>query len=172
MDKAKSLFTKYFGMPFPDALLPDCAVHPLGESGVLFGSESVTDHQVLTAHVEFLESAPSGYYMIGFWGYGANSYAFYYVRVDERRKIYLRLPYGGAYSDTEEEANDIRRFFEGYLEFEEIIRRKDASLLAYESMGCLPTWKITLPDGQVFECGYPSLLEQPFRQTFPALFEG
>jgi hypothetical protein len=44
-----------------------------------------------------------GFFMAGFWGHGAASYAFYWCEVNDRERLFLRLHYGSAYADRDEE---------------------------------------------------------------------
>jgi len=51
-------------------------------------------------------------------GYGANSYAFYYSRIDEWSHIFFRLHCGGVYSNFEKDKTQLRKFLKNYFLFE------------------------------------------------------
>ena len=91
-----------------------------------------------------------GYFLVGFWGYGANSYAFYYSIVDSWKRVWFRLPYGGVYSDNKKRANDIIKFFPKYFDFQEKLSGKVKKLIAMESMG-VGYYKVELLDGGTLE---------------------
>ena len=101
ISRLKEIFQKDIGMPFP--IIPETfgKLVPLFKPHakcLLFGSKvAVGNPYLVQASIsEFLENAPVGYFLIGFWGHGTNSYAFYYSRVDSMSKIFFRLGYGGA----------------------------------------------------------------------------
>ena len=164
------LFEKYFEMPFPDEMLPDCEVFPFTtdtESCYLFGSKNALKTPTLTqGDIDtFMNHAPNGYYMIGFWGHGTNSYAFYYVRNNGWRKILFRLGYGGAYMDNVEEAKTICSFLGDYLEFEKQIQKNNASIVILSSMET-SSCEVFLSDGKEFKSEEMIFHRQPERQKF------
>src|SRR5660398_266202 len=63
-------------------LPPDIRPFPHeGEKPQLFGSTTAIEGRLYLAqrHIRsFLAEAPDGYLVLGFWGYGINSYSFYY----------------------------------------------------------------------------------------------
>jgi tetratricopeptide (TPR) repeat protein len=117
----KADFAKTFGLEFPPSLEPDKdqePMHPLS-NGILAFSRAVKQEGVLLPVMpDNFEAAPRGTWMVGQWGYGANSYAFYFVRKDSRREIFLRLFYGGAYGNPTEDAAHVKTFLERYIAFE------------------------------------------------------
>jgi hypothetical protein len=156
MNKLIETFKKSFGTSIPRIMLPKEEIFPLdnknSEEAFLFGSKIARKEQFLSGGDigSFIESAPKGYFLIGFWGYGVNSYAFYYSRVDSWSKIFFRLPYGGIYMDNEKMGKCVREFLTSYFKFERRIKKRVKTLIAVESMG-EGYYKIELPDGEAFE---------------------
>jgi hypothetical protein len=107
----------------------------------------------------FLTEAPDGYLVLGFWGYGINSYAFYYGSVTPWARIFLRLPYGGAYMGEGEKAR-LFGFFEHFSPFLERVRPLLSSLQVVESMG-YSFRRFCLQSGRVLEETEPSLHAEP-----------
>jgi hypothetical protein len=114
--KLKNKFREWIGMDIPPSMLPKVKVFRAGKEigeNLLYGSSVALERlpRYLTpAVVDLLRGVPDGLYLAGFWGYGVNSYAFYYCVVDSWRQVFFRLSYGGAYSDTGEDAAAIRAF--------------------------------------------------------------
>lgn len=108
---------------------------PDAQEAMLFGSESARARRCLTqADLEWFErDAPQGYAMVGFWGYGVNSYAFYYARVDAWSRVYFRLPYGGMYMDNEQASEQIRLFVQSLFAFERRVRPSSSQWIAVEA---------------------------------------
>lgn len=129
------------GLDLRALILPPVSFHPLDErpsqESVFFGSEAAREYTcLLQGDMDwFLTQAPVGYAQIGFWGHGVNSFAFYYARVDEWSRVFLRLPYGGVYMDNDEAARQIRRFVPAFFEFEQRIKPVTTSWLAIETVG-------------------------------------
>lgn len=137
MDKLMRTFEKCFGIPIPEIMLPKEMLLSWDNS-LLFGSSIARSckelYLVQACITNFIESCPEGYFLIGFWGHGVNSYAFYYLRVDFWSKIYFRLPYGGVYMDNEKNAKHIREFLINFIAFEKELVGNVKSLIAVESM--------------------------------------
>jgi len=156
MNKLIETFKKSFGTSIPRIMLPKEEIFPLdnkdSEEAFLFGSKIAREEQFLIQGDigPFIESAPKGYFLIGFWGHGVNSYAFYYSRVDLWSKIFFRLPYGGIYMDNEKMGKYVRQFLTSYFQFERRIKKRVKTLIAVESMG-EGYYEIELPDGKSFE---------------------
>ncbi len=66
---------------------------------------------------EFWEQDIKRYYAIGFHASGMNNNDFYYIRIDEWRKVYIRLLTSGVYSTFQKE--ETARFIEKFSKFEE-----------------------------------------------------
>jgi hypothetical protein len=107
------------------------SLHLLGGGGKLFVSPEVIEsskYYFIQGDIdEFLDSAPDGYKVTGWWGHGVNSYAFYYMRITEHEKIFFRLPYGGIYMDNDKAAEKISDFLEEYAKFRELASSLECS---------------------------------------------
>ena len=155
MKKLKSTFEEVFGLPFSVLSLPDYELHPFektADTAFLFGSAAALEEPFLVDGKIFgLElECPPKYFLVGFWGHGANSYAFYYSRSDAWSKICFRLPYGGAYMDNDKAAADIARFLPAYFKYEAHLMRRGCRLVAIDSMGD-GLYKIETEEGQLIE---------------------
>ncbi len=101
---------------FPAELLPDRVLGELGDMfpglrGDLAGMEMPA---LMTEDFDRrLDRLPVGYCVIGFWGHGVNSHAFYFFDVREDRRITIRLPYAGAYVDFEAARQRLAETMEG-----------------------------------------------------------
>ena len=139
MKNLEIVFKQSFGFSLPQSLLPQEKLLPLEEDpeeSLIFGSPSAVQKPFLIQGdiKSFIDSGPEGYFMIGLWGHGVNSYAFYYSRVDNWSRIFFRLPYGGVYMDNEKMARQIREFLTRYIAFEKSILGKISSFVAIDSM--------------------------------------
>ncbi|MCW8890548.1 MAG: hypothetical protein OQL20_07820 [Sedimenticola sp.] len=107
-DLAK-LMQERFGMILPNALLPNLPLQPMDETGLLVGNIPSGQSPCLIPEQleDYLIHPSDNYFYYGFWGYGENSHAFYYVNMTEQQTIWLRLPYGGAYNDLTRDAEHI-----------------------------------------------------------------
>jgi hypothetical protein len=170
MIKLKDTFQKSFGVPIEQILRLKKNLIPIAgnvEDALLFGSKAAADNPyLLDPHLEeFIESTPEGYFLIGFWGYGVNSYAFYYSVVDSFKKVWFRLPYGGAYSNNDEEAKYIRKFLFNFFEFQHNLYGKVEKLIAMESMGG-GYYKIIKSGGNITEIRESFLRNPDFEGKF------
>lgn len=143
MEKLEREFKKIYGLSFskifnvPPNLKP---LYPDDEKENLFYFSKVNKDLPSPFFSQgeidiFLNEVPKDYFQIGFWGHGVNSYAFYYGRVDEWSKIFLRLPYGGWYMDDERMALKGTRFLISFLEFENQVKTLTNEFVAVDSMG-------------------------------------
>jgi hypothetical protein len=165
------IFAEVFGIPPPDGMLPEEPLRPLAKDAHLFGSEVALSFGalVLQAHLEhFLEQAPEGYLLAGFWGHGIQSYAFYYARVDARSRVYFRLPYGGVYTDNERAALKIRAFLTRYFAIEPAIRARASSFVAVEAMGTA-RYDVHGKDGTRVELETSLFHDAAFEERFAAV---
>lgn len=93
---------------------------------------------------------PDGYFCLGFWGHGINSYRIYFAKSNEWENIYLEMFYGGGYMDNKSAAEDIKEMMNQLIELEKCIREKTKKLhLLYRLGGT--EWKIELKDGKTKE---------------------
>ncbi len=83
----------------------------------------------------FRSSAPPDYRMLGFWGHGANSHAFYSVASAPAETIYLRLHTGGAYTDPAACMADIADYLPALQSLLRTVRRRNGSAVIVEAMG-------------------------------------
>jgi len=174
ISKLTEILKKEIDMPLPPIpetigkLIPLFKPH---DKCLLFGSKITAENPYLIqgSISEFRETAPGGYFLIGFWGHGVNSYAFYYSRVDSKSKIFFRLGYGGAYMDNELEAKHIREFLSAYSSFEKKISDKIESIIAIDSM-MEGFYEVDLPDGTKYEVHESLLLTPNFEDRFDHIF--
>jgi hypothetical protein len=104
------------------------------------------DAMLVQADISRLGSLPLGYFMAGFWGHGANSYAFYWCEVTPLLRVFYRLPYGGVYSDVDEDRRLVVQFLTNWNVF--VASRIPAyvrSVVAYDSMD-RASWEFTMAD--------------------------
>jgi hypothetical protein len=168
MDKLKTTFEETFKLPFSILSIPEKDLVPADsrEESMLFRSRSGPKRDFLLGDIGYLiNDCPPGFLLVGFWGYGANSYAFYYSRTDEWSKIYFRLGYGGVYADTQAEAKAINKFFMNYFPFERRIKSCGYNLLALDSMG-MAQYQITEAGKLKFEHRESMLSNPDFSKIF------
>jgi hypothetical protein len=97
----------------------------------LVGTKSAAKKLILTdGGFEFLYEMKPGYFFMGYWGHGVNSYSFYYARVDKKSRIYFRLLYGGYYTDPKEDAAAIRDFLLSFFKYEAWIKDNSKHFIA------------------------------------------
>ena len=76
---------------------------------------------------ELSETYIERYVIIEHAGHGANSYALHYYMVDDHYALFLQLPWGGIYSNRDEDTKRIRRSFRQAWELVEIVRKQTDS---------------------------------------------
>ena len=155
MKKLNELCINSFGIELEELIPLQEDLIPFGknaEGAKLFGSRVAAKQPLFLQGTinRFIQSCPEGYFLVGFWGHGINSYAFYFSQVDSWKKVFFRLPYGGAYMDNENMAKCICNFLPNYFEFEKKLHGKVKYLIAVESMD-YGYYKITLPDNKIIE---------------------
>ena len=170
MKKLANTFKVVFDIPFSMLPLPDFKLYPIGNSldkALLFGSSKALKKLFLVqGHINhFAKICPKGYFLLGFWGHGVNSYAFYYSRCDEWSKIFFRLPYGGAYMDNRRAASEISNFISKYSKFEKRVRNRGFKLLAIDSMN-EAQYRLESSDGKKFEHKKSLLSDANFSKIF------
>jgi len=151
MRRLRTFFRESFGISLSRVVdLPQEELFCLSENGLLYGSALARKNNYLTQGDinEFITSDARGYFLMGYWGHGINSYAFYYSRIDDWSHIFFRLAYGGIYLDNDKAARDVREFLLNYFKFEPELKRKAKSLTAIDSMGS-GSYSITLLDGRL-----------------------
>jgi hypothetical protein len=172
MRRLRTFFWESFGIPLSQVVpLPSEELFCLSENGLLYGSATTIKKTYLAQgdiH-DFITSDALGYFLIGFWGHGINSYAIYYSRIDEWSHIFFRLPYGGVYMDEAESARQVREFLSNYFPFEQELKLKAKSLTAIDSMGH-GDYSITLLDGRLVNVKESLYRYADFKGKFGHLF--
>ncbi|MBI4524538.1 MAG: hypothetical protein HY695_12090 [Deltaproteobacteria bacterium] len=161
LKKLQEAFEIAFNIPFSTLVIPAVRVQKIGSESLLFGSAEAARHPMLVQGdiMTFDETSPAGYFLVGFWGHGVNSYAFYYSFDDGRNKICLRLPYGGVYMDNKIASQRIAGFLSAFFVFLNETRIRGASVVAIESMG-LGRYRVLTAGGEKHD-HKGSLLGQP-----------
>ena len=91
------------------------------------------------------------YLMLGWWGHGFNSYAFYYQEISTNLTVWLRIPWGGVYSDPESDRVRLLDLLNSFNTFKtKYSPRSQASTLVH-SVG----------SGNVI-CSFPQYRSEPF----------
>jgi hypothetical protein len=136
IDDLHRRFESAFGIPLAVVPMPGDLIQ-IFPGQLLWGSAISQQEPLLTqSDIEaFLSGSRAGYFLIGFWGHGVNSHAFYYVHDDGRNHVFLRLSYGGAYSDNEEQARRVATFLPAFVDFERRHREAGSVLRVVDSMG-------------------------------------
>jgi hypothetical protein len=125
----------------------------------LEGLQPVPNCHLMTTHPEDLQrllvgpftsqrfqDMPPGHRTVGFWGYGSNSYYFYFVSHEPDSRVYLRLHTGGAYTDPKVAAQEITDLLPALLFLMREVRRLKGKLILVQSAG----------EGEIFvHCGGP-----------------
>ena len=141
-------------LPVPREASPVDAVERDGVTMArLVASPSAADNLLLVeGSAQTLREAAEGYFLAGFWGHGVNSYSFYWCQVDRRWRVYLRLPFGGAYSDAQAQG---RRLMATMTRLRELLERAERGaarrVLLFDSIDWVEC-EIELFDGRVISC--------------------
>ena len=142
-----SFFRKEFGISLSPRFIPNEELIPLEE--YMYGSLSAKDHVYLTQGDidDFISSENKGYFLIGFWGHGANSYAVYY-RGMMTGAMYISDFLMVVFTVTLKKIKKrIRKFLKNYFAFEPELKSRAKSLIAIDSMG-VGDYRIELLDGR------------------------
>jgi hypothetical protein len=164
----RNAFEARFGIVPPPGMLPERPLERIEGSSLLYGTPSAVRAGTLLLQNDlgaFLKSAPAGYLLVGFWGHGFNSYAFYYARVDERSRVYFRLGYGGVYMDNDAAAARIRAFLTRWFALEPILRETMSSYLAVEAMESA-RYRLVRTDGTEVDTDRQFLHDPAFTEHF------
>jgi len=139
MQDLRETFQTAFGISIDELPLPKCELHSLARSTppakLVYASPIVADRWFATQEDPFLSQAPQGYFTIGFWGHGINSYAFYYQRADGAHRVAFRLPFEGLYMDDRKSASQIANFLSCYFTFERRLLERSCQVRAWEFLG-------------------------------------
>jgi hypothetical protein len=174
MRRLTAFFQQSFGISLPRVVvLPHEELICLTEDGLLYGSATAKQKPYLIQgdiH-DFISSDDKGYFFIGFWGHGINSYAFYYGRIDEWSHIFFRLPYGGGYMDNRIAARRVRMFLSNYFAFEPELKDKAKTIIAIDSMG-YGNYTMVLLDGRLVSLEESLYKNADFSGKFSHLLQG
>jgi hypothetical protein len=122
-DQARQLFA-HEQLPFPP--LPEhLAASLVADRENVFASRKLAsgpyDLKLFLREVE--TGDPGEYAVVGFDGYGMNSWAAHYYLVQPGLALFLQLPWGGAYDDPDECRQDITQSFDLAGRLQEDVRR-------------------------------------------------
>jgi hypothetical protein len=173
MKRLRTFFRESFGISLSRVVdLPQEELFCLSENGLLYGSAiAIKKNYLVQSDInDFVTSDAKGYFLMGFWGHGINSYAFYYSRIDDWSHIFFRLAYRGVYMDDVEAARDVREFLSNYFAFEPELKLKAKSLTAIDSMD-YGKYSITLLDGRLFSLEESMYGRADFSGKFKVLFQ-
>jgi len=148
-------YTERIGQTMPHGLIPtDLKIQWMGQ--LLFGSGVALEdrpYRVQPDVDDFLLEAIEGHFAIGFWGHGIQSHAFYIQRVEPWCRVYLRIPYGGIYSDCQEQAIKLHQVLLWLPEFLREARSQCRHLKLVDSMGD-GQLRVESDDGEIYEWRY------------------
>lgn len=140
-----------FPIPLPDNCQPIGSVHSDGLEWVSVTGTPVAAQYPVYMPKDLIEIGGvdlRGTFMTGFWGYGINSHAFYLNIVDEIRRLFFRLPFGGVYMDANEARKRVLHFLESYQQFsEQQIGDTVTHIEGMENMG-MGSYLVCFSDGQ------------------------
>jgi hypothetical protein len=149
-------YERAFGSSMPFVIPEGC--EPLIHDGLLVGRR-VGGGLLVQADLGRVAELPEGAFQAGFYGHGANSYAFYFCEVTRDRRVFFRLPYGGVYMDNARAARRIASFMAAYAALRTHPGDALAHLFAVESMG-------KRRYEARFVSGKTATYAGPFRETF------
>ncbi len=111
-------FEATLGAPFPLEL--KCALeqyepeHADRSEWCTPAARDVWDHVPMMLDPELLGRPLTDHKLTGHWGYGANSYAFYYIEQDGSHGCFLRLGFGGVYTGPDQDRSLVLQILEDY----------------------------------------------------------
>lgn len=120
--KTKKNIVDLSGMTFSEIPIPQNNLYQIPNQYLIGSIEAVKDkyfEYIVRGNIErFFEKNWNKYFLMGFWGYGLNNHAFYYLRSDSKRKIYFKLPYGGVSGDINKQKKRINKFLVRFFEID------------------------------------------------------
>ncbi|QDV39323.1 RNA recognition motif domain-containing protein [Tautonia plasticadhaerens] len=137
MDDLRQAFEQTLGIPFSVLPIPDRPIVRIFDGpAMLYGTREAKERPVLySGQVDSIAAGSyPGYFLVGAWGHGVNSFAFYYARDDGCSRLYFRLAHGGAYMDNEAQAAKIAKFLPDFFAFEAERIREEGRILAIDAM--------------------------------------
>jgi hypothetical protein len=166
-------FESAFGIPLAVVPMPGDLIQ-IFPGQLLWGSAISQQEPLLTqSDIEaFLKGSRAGYFLIGFWGHGVSSHGFYYVHDDGRSRVFLRLSYGGAYTDNAEQARRVATFLPAFVDFERRHREAGSVVRVVDSMGW-GDYQVISAEGQRRRCRRSLFLRSDFypERNFDAYLE-
>lgn len=148
--KIKDLIESVFDIHFSMIPLPKSDIYELPYSNLIGSRDAIKNRYLVQASIDdLLKLDYNNYFLMGFWGHGVNSYAFYYLRADSKSNIFLRLPYGGAYMDNDKEKVCIKNYLTRFFSLEMKLSPISDHILALETMGA-SNFEVKLKNGKKF----------------------
>lgn len=134
--RLQAAFVERFHIQLPPEFVAD-GLQAADDHGLLMSTEPASLQKLLIGRDReaLMDAVPEGHHSVGFWGHGANSYAFYLILRTPQDRVYLRLHTGGAYSDPVRAAADITDYVVPFAQLLRETRRRGGRLYAFESMG-------------------------------------
>lgn len=105
-DDFPTFYLAAFGEPFPFDPGP---LVPLHERA--WGSPALSGAALELPMTPAFREAAGDYVLAGTWGHGVQSHALYFVERRGTTRVFLRLPWGGAYGDPVADARRVRQTF-------------------------------------------------------------
>ena len=136
-NKTKENIQNVSGIVFSNISIPKFNLYQIPIDYLIGSKEALKDQYLVQGSIDhFFEDLHGQYFLMGFWGHGVNSYAFYYIRSDPKSKIFFRLPYGGVYMDNDKEKVRINKFLTRFFDLENKLSNENVEyLFVMESMG-------------------------------------
>ncbi len=103
-------FQGAFRQDFP--LQPAAPLVPLAQG--IWGSEHLLGQSPKPPMVPEFRAGTDDYVLTGSWGYGVNTYAFYFVERRGPHRRFFRLGSGGAYTNEEAAAREVVEYLQAY----------------------------------------------------------
>ncbi|MBF0102862.1 MAG: hypothetical protein HQK77_18335 [Desulfobacterales bacterium] len=147
MERLKQYLEQFCGLDITSLVPQGMNLFPLdittdANQALLFGSEhSLTKKYIVTSDYMgvfyppgFFYQAPLGYFLIGFWGHGLNSHAFYYSEITNFNRVLFRISTGGMEGNWIEDCKKIKPFLESFFEFRKDNVKKLKMIVAFEDI--------------------------------------
>lgn len=150
-NKIKETIYNSFHLSLSQIRLPEMNLFEIPNMLLIGSKEALTYQYLAQGDInKFFENQFEDYFLMGFWGHGLNSYAFYYIKSDKKGKIFLRLPFGGVYMDNKKEAVRIKNYLTRFFSLERKIWKISSYFTVLDSMGSAKI-EITLKNGDKME---------------------
>jgi hypothetical protein len=147
--KIKNIIENTFEIPLSKITLPQLNIYEIPNYSFIGSKKALKNRYLAQGSIDDFLKEDNDYFIMGFWGHGINSYAFYYIRTDPKSKIFLRLPYGGGYMDNDKEKVRIKNYLTRFFSLEKKLSKITQHTLAIESMG-ESYFKLRLKNGETF----------------------